>query len=219
MMIAGLLLTLAALVVAALLSPGRGWRLFVALFALGWIVGQFNTLIEAVVFDVMPVGEALVALGVGAVVYAIIAAGAVLLTGKWWGKDSARPVQPRITPLRLVGVIAGYELLYWGAGMLVFPYIEHFYAGKALPSVALIAGLQIPRALIFAAAAWPLLRTSPRAAPLVLAIAFSVIGGIAPLLPDNPYMPADIRLAHGIETGLSNFLFGLLVGLLLRPQR
>ena len=39
------------------------------------------------------------------------------------------------------------------------------------------------------------------------------------MLPDNPYMPPDVRLAHGIETSSSNFLFGLLVGWLLRAKR
>jgi hypothetical protein len=54
---------------------------------------------------------------------------------------------------------------------------------------------------------------------LVLGFAFSMIGGIAPLFPDNPYMTADARLAHGIETGSSNFLFGIAVGWLLTRRR
>ncbi len=39
-----------------------------------------------------------------------------------------------------------------------------------------------------------------------------VLGGIAPLLLPNPFMPSGIRLAHGFEVGISNFLFGMIVG-------
>lgn len=210
-------LTFAALTLAAWVSPGRGWRLFLALFVLGWVVGQFNNLIEAVVFGVIGVSDTAAAMLVLLPAYAIVAALAVTVTGRW--KGTARPgVKPDMSPMRLVAVIIGYELLYWGAGTLVWPYIADFYATRTVPPVWLVAALQVPRALIFVLAALPWLRTGPRAAPLVLAIVFSVVGGIAPLLPDNPFMPPDIRLAHGFETGISNFLFGLLVGWLLRPK-
>jgi hypothetical protein len=53
-----------------------------------------------------------------------------------------------------------------------------------------------------------------RGAPLVLALVYGIIGGVASLLPDNPYMPPDIRFYHAIETSASNFLFGLVVGFL-----
>jgi hypothetical protein len=75
------------------------------------------------------------------------------------------------------------------------------------------------RSLIFLGAVYPLLRRGLRGAPLVLALVFSVIGGVAPLLPDNPYMPPDIRFYHGIETSTSNFIFGLVVGFLFTRRR
>jgi len=37
------------------------------------------------------------------------------------------------------------------------------------------------------------------------------MGGITPMFPDNPYMPVAIRIAHGIETGTSNFVCGLFI--------
>jgi hypothetical protein len=217
MFAAFLLLEFAALAVAAWVSPARGWRLWVALLVLGWIVGHFNALVEAVAFNVMSLADAAAVAGGFLIVVAILSALAVLVTGKWPG-EGAPPVTPCPTPLRLLGVVAGYELLYFGAGMLVFPFVAHFYADKALPSFAFVAGLQVPRALIFVLAAWPWLRTGPRAAPLTLGMVFAVVGAIAPLLPENPFMPADIRFAHGIETASSNFLFGLLVGWLLKPK-
>jgi hypothetical protein len=50
----------------------------------------------------------------------------------------------------------------------------------------------------------------------VLGLAFSVLGGIAPLLlPNHEYLPPNIRAAHSVEIGISNFLFGLVVTMLL----
>ena len=90
-----------------------------------------------------------------------------------------------------------------GAGTLVFPYVADFYATRNLPPFHLVAGLQVARSLLFLAFAIPLLRRGPRHALLLLALAFAVIASIAPLVMDNPYMPADIRFYHAIETGTS----------------
>jgi hypothetical protein len=212
-----LLLTLAALVLAGWASPARSRVLALALLALAWGVGQCNTLIEAVVFGVMPLRDAEIQAAVTVALFGLLAAIAVALLGKWH-EASPEPVRLRFTPARLGAVILAYELLYFGAGTLVWPFIADFYAQRTVPPFGLVAALQVPRALIFVAAAWPWLRTGPRHAPWVLGAAFALIGGIAPLLPDNPYMPADVRLAHGIETGSSNFLFGWILAWLLRPK-
>jgi hypothetical protein len=50
----------------------------------------------------------------------------------------------------------------------------------------------------------------------VLGLALSVLGGIAPLLlPNNEYLPVNIRVAHAVEISISNCLFGLAVTMLL----
>lgn len=211
------LLTLAALVMAGIASRGGGRNLWLALLALGWIVSQFNTLLEAVVFSVMPLTAALVQLLVSAVAFALLAAVALALSGKWRGVEAPKSTT-EASARNFALIVLGYEILYWTAGTFVWPFVAEYYSDKALPAVPLVAVLQVPRALMFVLAAWPWLRTNPRFAPVVLGIAYSVIGGIAPMFPDNPYMPADVRLAHGIETGVSNFLFGILVGYLLRPR-
>jgi hypothetical protein len=115
-------------------------------------------------------------------------------------------------------VVLAYELLYFGAGMLVYPYVADFYATRRLPPVGLLAGLAAFRALLFVIWTWPLLRLAPRHAPWLVGLGFAIIAGIAPLLPDNPYMPADIRFYHAIETGISNFLFGWILAWLLQPR-
>ncbi len=211
------LLTLAALVMAGIVSRGGGRKLWLALLVLGWIVSQFNTLLEAVVFSVMPLADALVQLAVSAIAFALLAAIALVLSMRWRGGE-VQSLLPDASIRKLALIVLGYEVLYWTAGTFVWPFVAEYYSDKLLPAVPLVAALQVPRALLFVLAAWPWLRTNPRFAPVVLGIAYSVIGGMAPMFPDNPYMPADVRLAHGIETSISNLLFGILVGYLLRPK-
>lgn len=214
-----LLLNLAVLWLVARAASVSGWRLVAMLFLVGFVVGSANSLIEAVFFHVLgpkEVGTAALAAGI---VFAILSPLAVLIAGRW-RSGAARFEGGGFTPLTLLAVVAAYELLYWSAGTLVFPYIEHFYATRALPPAYAVAAVQVVRSLIFVGAVYPLLKSGLRAAPLVLALVYSVIGGIAPLLPDNPYMPPDIRFYHGIEVTVSNFIFGLAVGFLFgwRPR-
>jgi hypothetical protein len=209
-----LLLNFAVLWIVARASSASGWRLALMLFALGFVVGSANNLIEALVFGVLSPRE-VAAAGVPAlIIFAILAPAAVVLAGRWRSGDTAAPNAGSFTPLVLVGVIAAYELLYWSAGTLVYPYIADFYATRTIPPFYVVAAVQIVRSMIFVAAVYPLLKSGLRGAPVVLALVFSIIGGVAPLLPDNPYMPPDIRFYHGVETSVSNFIFGLVVGFL-----
>jgi len=211
------LLNLAVLNLAAWLSEGRRWPLFLALLAFGLGVGMVNSLIEAVAFAVMTPRDALAAVGGSVVIFALLAAAAVLLSGRGF-RGSSATARPEITPARLALVVLAYELLYFGAGMLVYPYVADFYASRRLPPFGLLAGLAAFRALLFVVWTWPLLRMAPRHAPWLVGLGFAIIAGIAPLLPDNPYMPADIRFYHAIETGISNFLFGWILAWLLQPR-
>jgi hypothetical protein len=44
------------------------------------------------------------------------------------------------------------------------------------------------------------------------------LGGIAPLIQPNELMPLYIRIGHSFEVGISNFAFGLVLGLLLSQK-
>jgi hypothetical protein len=208
-----LLLNFAVLWIVARTSPPRGWRLVLKLFLVGFVVGSANNLLEAAVYGVLAPRQLLAAGVPAAIIFAILSPAAVLLAGRW-RSASVQVSDENIAPLNLLGVVAAYELLYWTAGTLVYPYIADFYATKTVPPVYAVAALQVVRSLIFFGAAYPLLKSGLRGAPLVLALVYGVIGGVAPLLPDNPYMPPDVRFYHAIETSLSNFLFGLVVGYL-----
>ena len=206
------------LALAAWATPMRGIRLFLALFVLSWLIGSFSLVIEAAAFSVMNVQQALAGAGAGAVQFALMA-GLVTAGAKWVKPGDAGVAPARFTLLRLAGVVAAYIVLYVAAGMLVLPYVREFYAGWPMPSLDVLLPLQVFRALIFAAGSVLFLRGGLRYAPWIIGLAFSVIGGIAPLLPDNPFMPLAVRLPHMIEVGVSNFLFGFITALLLRGNR
>ena len=91
-----------------------------------------------------------------------------------------------------------------------------------IPPFDLVIPTQILRGLIFVAIAILILRTSKlntlKSAVLIGAI-FSVLGGIAPLIPPNEHMPGFIRLGHGFEVGISNFLYGFVLGFLLNQSQ
>ena len=207
-----LLLNLAVLWIVARASSASGWRLVLMLFVLGFVLGSANNLIEAVVFGVLSVRE-IAAAGVPAlIIFAILAPAAVVLAGRWRSDDWLPSNAGGFTPVALAAVVIAYELLYWTAGTLIYPNIAAFYATRTVPPAYFVAAVQVVRSLIFVGAVYPLLKSGLRGAPLVLALVYGVIGGLAPLLPDNPYMPVDIRFYHAIETSLSNLLFGLVVG-------
>jgi hypothetical protein len=137
------------------------------------------------------------------------------------GDGAARPSGG--TAWRLAVLSIAYVVLYFTAGMAVYPYVADFYAGRALPSVATLIPIQLCRGLVYSAIGLVIVAsTGLRRWPVAFAVAatLAVVGGIAPLMVPNPYMPAPVRLAHGVEVGVSNFLFGLLSGWLVgRAQR
>lgn len=114
-----------------------------------------------------------------------------------------------------------YIFLYFLAGMLVFPFVQDFYAAKTIPAVGDILKMQVFRGLVYIGVALPAVRLfegNLRRGALALGLAFSVLGGIAPLELPNPLMPANVRLAHGLEVGVSNFIYGVILARLLAPK-
>lgn len=119
-----------------------------------------------------------------------------------------------------------YPLIYFLAGHFVawqFPAIRQYYTGEALNRGFIFQfkdylqdGLyffQILRGALWILIAWPFLQHfqgSRFKASWVLGILFSVLHCTQLLLP-NPYMPAEVRYAHLLETASSVFLWGFLV--------
>src|SRR6478672_4586156 len=200
--LAALFLTLFGL---ALVSRVGGRPLLIALTTLAVGIGSVNILIEAFAFSVTDARQTLT-----------IFAG--LLSDRVTKRGDSRLGSPRREVLRLAAAPVGYLILYFVAGALAYPYVHDFYAGKALPSPGQLALLQLARGAIFVAASWSFVSLRPRWSPVALGAAFSILGGLAPLMMENAFMPADVRLVHAVEVGISNFLFGMLVAVLLRPR-
>lgn len=139
-------LNLAVLFAAARLSRGPRWPLFLALLSLGFGIGMANNLIEAIVFGVIAPAEAVGALGFALASFSALSLLAVRIAGQWRAPPAPAANLP-ITPARRALVVIAYELLYFGAGTMVFPYVADFYATRSLQPFHLVTALQVARSL------------------------------------------------------------------------
>lgn len=158
---------------------------------------------------------------------------AVLLFRKARSDQEAQPIQ--LTPgidarqwlWKLGAIIILYELLYFGFGYYVAwknPTILAFYQGtdpgsffaqmqKVATETPTLIPFQALRALLWTAFALPLvgmLRHKGWVGALLTGLFVSLPMNIPHIVP-NPYMPADVRLVHFVETVSSTFIFGLLL--------
>jgi hypothetical protein len=120
--------------------------------------------------------------------------------------------------VRLLACALAYVVLYFAFGRLAIPFMREFYEARTLPPFGPLVALQVVRGLAFAALCLAWLRQPwprPVEAALWTGTALSVVGGIAPLLLPNPYLPAAVRMVHLWEVGISNFLFGCAVAWIL----
>jgi hypothetical protein len=53
---------------------------------------------------------------------------------------------------------------------------------------------------------------------VLIGLIFSILGGIAPLILPNEVMPLNLRMGHLFEVGISNFLYGFLLGYILSQK-
>jgi hypothetical protein len=129
--------------------------------------------------------------------------------------------------LKLGVVIVLYELLYFGFGYFVAwknPAVTAFYQGtdpgsflaqmgNVVTETPTLIPFQAFRALLWVAFALPvigMLRHKPWVGALATGLFLSLPMNIPNIVP-NPFMPADVRMAHFIETASSNFIFGVLM--------
>jgi hypothetical protein len=205
-------------------SSSKGIRLALAVFLLYFGVSYFNTFIEGVFFqlDIRP--DEVVRLVVSGLLVALLFSPLfVMLLGRMSvpgsGHRTAYVERSRTGWIwRIAAADCTYFVLYIIAGMIVFPYVKQFYATKALPGMTQIFLMQVFRGLVFLGVSLPLMRamTTPTLhKALSIGLAFSVLGGISLLILPNPYMPENIRMAHLVEVGISNFIFGVLAVFLL----
>lgn len=215
---------LSAILVAAALALGvsrataSGPTLITAFAGLHFVVYGLINIPEGILFDVikpqvMPIA-AFTALLSSFLTVTVLVAVAGRLNGPESPAGFARPIVT-FTALfwRLMAVPAIFILCYFIAGMIIFPFVAQYYAGRAMPGPGAIVAMQVMRSLAILAAAYPVLRIIPRRsdAILVLAVTLPVFGAIVPLLPMNELMPGNVRWVHMAEMTPYYTLFGVIL--------
>ena len=109
-----------------------------------------------------------------------------------------------------------YAVVYFAAGATIYPFVQDFYANKALPPGGVIFALQaFARGPLFVAIGVFVVRLAGpnrSTAALATACTLSGLGGLTALLVPNPLFPDSVRLVHLAEVGISNFVYGAIVG-------
>jgi hypothetical protein len=203
---------------------------FLAFYGLGTVIAQ----IESVVFlpRQLPPGMVPKLFVAGAITAGLFSPLAVLVLGKMKKTEGPPPPQPQSTlppgewAWRLAVIAVAYVVLYFTFGYFVAwkdPAVRAYYGGadsgffnQMTVTPLWLFALQAARGLLWAAFALPVIRMlkgRPWEVALVTALLFTVWSVM--LLMPNPYMPEAVRMAHLVETGSSNFIFGGLVGWLL----
>jgi hypothetical protein len=219
------LLTASVLAYAVWAARAHGWRLVAAAFLPLFAIRYVNTLDEGMFYIDLSASMAVGGMVLGLLTSAVVASVLVWLMGKMRpaGQEAAPPRPARSAGAWLWRLAAGafaYVFLYFAAGPCVVPFTKDFYAQFVLPTPGAIVLMQVFRGLIYIGAVLPIARMIPdrRHAALALGLALAILGGAVPLLPDNPLMPGNIRLAHTIEIGVSNFIFGVVLAYLFSPR-
>lgn len=204
----------------------KGMQLALAVFAIYYIIGNFNILIEAYIFNVTDRNQTVSEMIQGLVVAAIFAPLLVYIFGKWKGTSIHVKFQ-KFTIFKWVwkislGIIL-YLFFYLAAGMIlqgVYPALMDFYGDK-IPEMGTMILTQIPRGMLFILVSLIVMGTLEMKffkIAILIGLIFSIVGGVAPLIPPNVLMPPNIRLVHGIEVGISNFLFGYILSYLFKNK-
>jgi hypothetical protein len=169
----------------------------------------------------------------GLIVALVFAPLAVLILGK---AKSSTNVSSSLTTTtgawigKLLLIVVIYLFLYFTFGYFIAwknPAVRSYYGGRdpsgfmdqivsVLRNDPLLFLLQAGRALLWTALALPVIRMMKGEwwkTGLAVALLFTVM--TSQLLLPNPLMPAEVRMAHLLETATSNFIFGWLVALIL----
>jgi hypothetical protein len=196
---------------------------FIRLLTISFIVGCVSILIEALIFKVTTVTQTLVSMGAGLARFFVLSAILAYLF---------RHVAPPGTPpqsvtrttwswiWRISSTTVLYIIVYFVAGIILqasLPALGEFYQGK-IPPISTIFITQVGRGLMLSLIGLFFVRTCTLpvvSRAVLLGMLFSVLGGVAPLIQPNELMPVVLRIGHGFEVGLSNFLYGYLVGRIL----
>ncbi len=221
---AGALVLAGAMGLMVARSRASGPALVLAVAGLAFGVSWLVNIPEGVLFDVIPVTMAPPELLRGLVTSLVAATVVVWVAGRLRqeeaGPSAAVPIRTAWSLFwRLAATVAVFAVCYIAAGLVIYPFVKAYYAGRTLPQPTVMLAMQVLRSLAILGAAYPLLRTfaSRRDAMLVLGVALPAFGAIVPMLPSNPLMPPSVRLVHTLETAPYLALFGVLLAVWFGP--
>jgi hypothetical protein len=218
-------------------SRWTGWKLMVTVFLVFYGVSTLMPQIESAYFITrLPPGMLPRLFLAGLIIAATFAPLGVLILGKAKPLTNKAPGPLRLNfgagawigKLALIAVV--YVVIYFTFGYFIAwrsAAVRAYYGGSdpagfishirsLLHDEPLLFGLQILRGVLWAAIAVPIIEmTKGKWGETGLAVVLLFAVMTSQLLLPNPLMPADVRIAHLIETASSNFLFGWLVVLIL----
>lgn len=204
-------------------STLRGLKLALSIFVIYYIIGHFSILVEAYIFNVTDRVVTFKEMLRGLIIALIFSPIFVYIFDKWVGQSASLKFEYRSIFSWVWRVFLGiflYLIFYLSTGMVlqaVYPGLMDFYKDK-IPPLDVMIFTQFPRGFLFVITAILISRTvnlSLIKKAVLVGLIFSILGGIAPLIPPNEFMPVNIRLAHGFEVGISNFLYGFVLVYLL----
>ena len=220
-------LVVLALGSAALRSEWKGWKLWMALFAVPAVIATVN-MIEGILFLTNVTIDWRGVTGLTVAAYALAAALWVPIfrskSTNLEANEWAIPEHNFIQRLwRLAFCSAAYVFLYFLAGMIIFPYVRDFYATQHIPSFGQIVSLQFflrgPAFVLVCLVLLRMFRLPGLSGALAVGLAFTLLSGVATLILPNPIFPDAVRLVHLCEVTSSNFVFGCVVGWIWGPTQ
>jgi len=214
-------------------SRWAGWKLIGAIFLMFFGISTFMSQIETAYFVTrLPPGMLPRLFLAGGITAALFSPLAVLVLGKRKHDQPDKESGVRLNmPLgewawKQSLIVVAYLIIYFTFGYFIAwksPAVRDYYGGSdpgsflaqmssVLRDTPWLVPLQVVRAMLWTALAVLVIRMMKGRwweIGLVVGLLFAIPS--AQLLIPNPLMPAEVRMAHLLETATSNFLFGWLV--------
>lgn len=201
----------------------RGWRLALLITTTLYAAQSFLLFMEAVYF-IDSIDISLRTLIQGSLHALLVSVAAGLACGLLWraapAEATARFDVKRLL-VRIALVAAVYIVCYFLAGFFIawsVPAVQEYYSfGQKIELLPLLS-FQVLRGSLWALLAFYMVRSMRGSAftkAVIVGAVFSVLA-IAQLLYPNPFMPWGVRLPHMVEVAISNFVFGVVAGLILQ---
>ncbi|HEY0788756.1 MAG TPA: hypothetical protein VGE86_08920, partial [Thermoanaerobaculia bacterium] len=196
-----------------------GWRLAVSLAVLMYGICSFNSLIEARFFGIMTSRQFAGVMTMSALSAVLLGLALVPVVRGMAPASRSDEWTDRVSIGRVAAGSIAYVVVYFAAGIGVFPFVEAFYAQFTMPNGLHVIGMQLfIRGPVFVALMLLLVRisgASRRETILMTGGALSLLGGVAMLIVPNGFIPDFARWPHFVEVVSSNLAYGCFLGWLL----